>query len=480
MPTTQELPDCHLLKPPILITPSGPTPHHALSLSNLDDQKFLRFSIKYLYLFRKSVPPESLKASLAKALVDYYPLAGRLRSAGNTDGGGGGGDVDQRLEVDCNGEGAVFAEASMDITGEEFLELSWWPNRSWRKLLYKVEAHSFLGVPPLIVQVTNLRCGGMILCTAISHCLCDGIGTSQFLHAWAHLTTKPGAPLPVLPFHGRHVLRPRPPPHASSPHPAYTRSLPSRNDKAAPPADVHRYLQSQPLVPVSVTFSPSLILRLKRRCVPSLKCTSFEALAAHTWRSWARSLADPPASAASSLTPLHAVKLLFSVNVRDRVDPKLPHGYYGNGFVLGCAPAAVRDLVGSNLASAVKLVQAAKSRVDGAYVRTTLEVLEDKAAKTDLAASLVISQWANLGLEGIDFGEGRAAFMGPLTSDVYCLFLPVAEEPHAVRVLVSMPECVAEKFEFYMKGFAEREEENGNGNGNGCGGEGDGLCCEDV
>ncbi|KAI6688281.1 hypothetical protein NL676_025109 [Syzygium grande] len=450
MPTNLELPDCHLLKPPILITPSSPTPHHALSLSNLDDQKFLRFSIKYLYLFRKSVPSECLKASLAKALVDYYPLAGRLRSAGNTDSCSGG-DDDQRLEVDCNGEGAVFAEASMDITVEEFLGLSCWPNRSWRKLLYKVEAHSFLGVPPLIVQVTNLRCGGMILCTAISHCLCDGIGTSQLLHAWAHLSAKPGAPLPVLPSHGRHVLRP----------------------------------QSPPLVPVSVTFTTSLILRLKRRCVPtvpSLKCTTFEALAAHTWRSWARSLADPSSSSSSSspLTPLHAVKLLFSVNVRDRLDPKLPLGYYGNGFVLGCALATVRDLVGSNLASAVKLVQAAKSRVDGDYARSTVETLEDKAARTDLSASLVISQWSNLGLEDVDFGEGKAAFMGPLTSDVYCLFLPVAEEPRAVRVLVSMPECVAEKFEFHMKGFVEREEKNGNGIGNGCGGEGDGLCCEDV
>ncbi|XP_030527344.2 alcohol acyltransferase 9 [Rhodamnia argentea] len=470
MPTTQELPDCHLLKPPTLITPSSPTPHHALSLSNLDDQKFLRFSIKYLYLFRKSVPPESLKASLAKALVDYYPLAGRLRSAGNGDGGG---DDDQRLEVDCNGEGAVFAEASMDITVDEFLALSEWPNSSWRKLLYKVEAPSFLGVPPLVVQVTNLRCGGMILCTAISHCLCDGVGTSQFLHAWAHLSTKPDASIPVLPFHGRHVLRRQFPILTNSPHSAYTRSVPSWNDKTVVP-DIHGYLQSQPLIPVSITFTPPDILRLKRQCVPSLKCTSFEALATHTWRSWIRSLVDP--SSSSALTSLHAVKLLFSVNVRDRLDPKLPHGYYGNGFVLGCAPAKVRDLVGSNLADAVKLVQTAKSRVDGDYVRSALETLEDKAAKTDLSASLVISQWSNLGLEGVDFGEGKAAFMGPLTSDVYCLFLPVAEEPQAVRVLVSVPERAADRFEFYMKGFVEREEKNVNG----CGGEGDGLNCEDL
>jgi len=77
--------------------------------------------------------------------VHYYPLAGRLRAST---------EVDQKLEVDCNGEGAVFAEAFMDITAEEFLDLSMKPNKSWRKLLYRVEAQSFLDIPPLVVQVS--------------------------------------------------------------------------------------------------------------------------------------------------------------------------------------------------------------------------------------------------------------------------------------------------------------------------------------
>jgi len=144
MLTSAELPDCCYPNQPILICPSCPTPKHSLYLSNLDDQKFLRFSIKYLYLFKKSVSLDCLKYSLSKVLVDYYPLAGRLRATS---------EDDQKLKVDCNGEGAVFAEAFMDITAEEFLELSKKPNRSWRKLLYRVEALSFLDVPPLVVQV---------------------------------------------------------------------------------------------------------------------------------------------------------------------------------------------------------------------------------------------------------------------------------------------------------------------------------------
>lgn len=145
-----ELPDCFYTEEATLIHPSSPTPNHFLYLSNLDDQKFLRFSIKYLYLFKKSVNIDILKTSLATVLVHYYPLAGRLTKSPQADD-----HVvdDHKLEVDCNGQGAVFAHAYMDITAHDFLQISNKPNRSWRKLLYRVEAHTFLDIPPLIVQV---------------------------------------------------------------------------------------------------------------------------------------------------------------------------------------------------------------------------------------------------------------------------------------------------------------------------------------
>lgn len=145
MYNSPELPDCSYENQPVLVAPLTPTPTHSLYLSNLDDQKFLRFSIKYLYLFRKSVSPDLLKYSLSRLLVHYYPLAGRLRASS---------DDDQKLEILCNGEGCVFAEASMDFTAEDFLLLSRKPNRSWRKLLYRVEAQSFLDIPPLVIQVS--------------------------------------------------------------------------------------------------------------------------------------------------------------------------------------------------------------------------------------------------------------------------------------------------------------------------------------
>ncbi|CAL9108015.1 unnamed protein product [Musa acuminata var. zebrina] len=425
-----EIPDCCYPKEPVLVRPSSSKRRHTLYLSNLDDQKFLRFSIKYLYVYKRSVGVEALTTSLSKVLVDYHPLAGRLRPVGE-DG--------EKCQVDCNGEGALLAEAYVDLTAEEFLQGCGRPNRSWRKLLYRVEAQSFLDVPPLVVQqVTHLSCGGMILCTAINHCLSDAIGTAQFLHAWALLAAKPDANLPVNAFHDRCILKPRVPPEIAFSHPEFS-SPPAQDSHSG---DLFQFLLSQPLVPVSLTFTPSQILHLKKQSVPSIKCTSFEVLASHVWRAWIKSL-DPPASL--------RIKLLFSMNVRGRLKPELPGGYYGNGFVLACAETSVEELVTSNAHHGIKLVQEAKKRVTGEYVRSMIDLLEERRVKPDLSSSLVISSWTKLGLEELDFGGGRPLHMGPLASEIYCVFLPVTGDLHAFTMIMSVPHEIADRFQQYCR-----------------------------
>ncbi|CAJ1972475.1 unnamed protein product [Sphenostylis stenocarpa] len=454
MSKSMELPDCVYPRPPFTILPCAPTPKHSLHLSNLDNQKFLRFSIKYVYLFKQCVSLDVLKSSLSRVLVDYYPLAGRLRRSSICK------EDDHKLEVDCNGEGAVFAEAFMDATAEQLLEPCKLPNNSWRKLYYKVEAQSFFDVPPLVIQVTSLRCGGMILCTAINHCLCDGIGTSQFLHDWAYLTKEPSNELPITPFHGRHVLNPRDPPQVHFTHAGYTRI-----NSASHPVDLQKWMMmmpSQSLVATSFTFEPSEVLRLKKQCASSPKrITTFKIVAAHTWRAWVKS---------QNLSPTLTVKLLFSVNVRKKVN--FPDGYYGNGFVLACAESTVRDLVtvnndnnkgDSDISHGLKVLQQAKASLDEeGYIRSMVDLLEDKMVGVDLSTSLVISQWSRLGLEDVDFGLGKPLYMGPLTSSIYCLFLPVVGDANAVRVLLSVPESVVESFRYHMVvKVNEIEHENG-------------------
>ncbi|KAF7020984.1 hypothetical protein CFC21_034010 [Triticum aestivum] len=428
---------------PVLVPPRRPTPRHELYLSNLDDQRFLRFSIKYLYVFSAgaAVPADALRSALAEALVDYYPLAGRLRP--------GDGEEEGKLAVDCNAEGALFAEGSLPgLAAADFLRGGGaTPHKSWRKLLYRVDAHGFVGVPPLVVQVTHLGCGGMVLCTAINHCLCDGIGTAQFLHAWARAARSDIAGAGEHPVvHDRRALRPRCPPRVEFAHPEYCQDAVA-HDKPT----LLDHLLGQPLSPVSLTFTGAHLGHLKKQLLLSAqalkRCTSFEALAATVWRAWVRAL-DPPAAL--------RVKLLFSVNARRHLKPELPKGYYGNGFVLGCAESTAGQVAAvAAPATVIRLVQKAKERVDDDYVRSMVDLLEERrvgtggGAKPDLSASLVISAWTRLGLEDLDFGAGTPAHMGPLTSEIYCVFVPVAGDPGGVTVLVSVPQAAADKFEHY-------------------------------
>lgn len=156
---------------------------------------------------------------------------------------------------------------------------------------------------------------------------------------------------------------------------------------------------------------------------------------------------------ALDLPPSLPVKLLFSVNARSKLKPGLPRGFYGNGFVLACAESLVEQLVRSNGYYSVKLVKEAKESVNNEKVRSVIDLLEERKMIPDLSASLVISQWAKLGLEDLDFGEGRPLHMGPLTSEIYCIFLPVVGDFHAFTVLMSVPEKAAENFEQFLKAY---------------------------
>jgi hypothetical protein len=88
---------------------------------------------------------------------------------------------------------------------------------------------------------------------------------------------------------------------------------------------------------------------------------------------------------ANEAPPSLRVKLLFSVDVRRaaargaRAAPGLR--WERNGFVLGCAESTVVQLTSSSSSAArygVRLVQEAKECVDDDYVRSMVELLEER------------------------------------------------------------------------------------------------------
>nr|GFB70631.1 benzyl alcohol O-benzoyltransferase-like [Tanacetum cinerariifolium] len=80
---------------PELIAPASPTPRELKRLSDIDDQEGLWIHISAIFFYRPSANMNNkdhvsvIREALAKVLVFYYPLVGRLKEgpATKVDGG---------------------------------------------------------------------------------------------------------------------------------------------------------------------------------------------------------------------------------------------------------------------------------------------------------------------------------------------------------------------------------------------------------
>ncbi|TVU48137.1 hypothetical protein EJB05_07763, partial [Eragrostis curvula] len=102
-------------RPAVLVAPAAPTPRELKRLSDIDDHDRLRLHIATIqfYCRRESMtgvdPVVVIRDAVAKALVHYYPWAGRLKELEG-----------RKLALDCTGEGVLFVEADADVCLEQF------------------------------------------------------------------------------------------------------------------------------------------------------------------------------------------------------------------------------------------------------------------------------------------------------------------------------------------------------------------------
>ncbi|KAM0848080.1 hypothetical protein ACQ4PT_054604 [Festuca glaucescens] len=133
------------------------------------------------------------------ALVLFYPLAGRLGMA-----------PDGRVEIDCNGEGAVFVVAQSDVELDDLEDFE--PSKAMSDMFvppYDKEVGA--GAPLLLLQVTFLRGGGVVLGTGMHHYALDGRSSFHFIQTWSSLARGAAGDV-VPPFLDRSPLRARSPP----------------------------------------------------------------------------------------------------------------------------------------------------------------------------------------------------------------------------------------------------------------------------
>nr|CAB3481082.1 unnamed protein product [Digitaria exilis] len=354
-----------------LVAPSEDTPRRELWLSNLD-LAVPKTHTPLVYYYPSPAAnggdaitategrpddtffsPERLKAALAKALVPFYPLAGRL-----------GVGEDGRLQIDCNAEGALFAVARADFAGDDVFGRDYEPSPEVRRMFVPFVPS---GDPPCVMsmfQVTFLKCGGVVLGTGIHHVTMDGMGAFHFIQTWTGVSRGldvADACGPTPPFHDRTLLRPRSPPSPTLDHPVYSPSLLNGRPR--------------PFVTRVYSVSPKLLADVKSRCAPGV--STYCAVTAHLWRAMCAARGLPHGS---------ETRLRVPANVRHRLRPPLPRSYFGNAIVRDLVTTRVEDVLARPLGFVAQAIKDAVDRVDDAYVRSVVDYLEVESEKGSQAA----------------------------------------------------------------------------------------------
>ncbi|KAL1216515.1 Omega-hydroxypalmitate O-feruloyl transferase [Cardamine amara subsp. amara] len=395
-------------------TPANQSPHHCLYLSNLDDIIGARVFTPSVYFYPSSNNQESLvlkrlQDALGEVLVPYYPLSGRLREVENG-----------KLQVFFGEEqGALMVSANSSMALADLGDLTV-PNPAWLPLIFQdpeEEAYKILDMPLLIAQVTFFTCGGFSLGIRLCHCICDGFGAMQFLGSWA-ATAKTGKlitdPEPVW---DREAFKPRNPPMVKYPHHEYL-PIEERSNLT------NSLWETKPLQKcyrISKEFQ-CRVKSIAQRQDSSLVCSTFDAMAAHLWRSWVKALDVKPLD--------YNLRLTFSVNLRTKLETlTLRKGFYGNVVCLACAMSSVDSLVNDPLSKTTRLVQEARVRVSEDYLRSMVDYVEVKRpTKLEFGGKLMITQWTRFEMyETADFGWGKPVYAGPIDlrpTPQVCVLLP--------------------------------------------------------
>lgn len=405
------------------VKPADPTWKGSLSLSEWDQIGFVNH-IPTTYFYPPGPTPvetitESLKESLSRALVSFYPLAGRLQWI---DGG--------RLELNCNAMGVPFVEAESESKLDDFGDFS--PSPVFSHLSPNVDHTSPIHEQPLfLVQLTRFSCGGISLGLAISHVVVDGLSALRFINEWINLARgEPWGKPPVL--DRKALLRAGDLPLVAD-----------HGDDKLPIQFDHSDFDHPPLLlgqsccmDERKKKCTGALLKLSKEQVEKLKVMAnesrgsnteaysrYEILAGYLWRC---------ACKARRHSHEQLTTLGVCLDSRGRMTPPLPLEYFGNAAFIVTATSNAGELLSKPLGFAVSKVREAVGKVTNEYVWSAIHYLKSQRDLTqfrDLNAvwgyqgpsfgnpNLVVMSWMTLPVYGLDFGWGKEVYMDPGTHE---------------------------------------------------------------
>ncbi|KAJ6858079.1 hypothetical protein NC652_040579 [Populus alba x Populus x berolinensis] len=273
------------------------------------------------------------------------------------------------------------------------------------------------------LEVTRLKCGGIVFAIRLNHTMSDATGLNQFLSAMCEMVH--GAQTPsIQPVWKRQVLNARNPPQVTCLHHEYDQLVDDTTDNVPLTKKTHR----------SFFFGSAHISAIRGFAPLHLRhCSTFDVLTAFLWR--CRTIALQP-------NPNDEMRILCIVNARNRFNPPLPRGF------------------------TLELVRKAKANVTEEYMRSVADLLVIKGRPWyTMVRSYLVSDVTRAMFAEMNLGWGKPKYGGPAKGNVASFQIPYRTEKGEDGVLVTLclPTPAMERF---VKELDSTFKEQSNGGGN--------------
>ncbi|KAF3340684.1 10-deacetylbaccatin III 10-O-acetyltransferase-like protein [Carex littledalei] len=405
------------------VRPDAATPSDTLCLSVIDRVAGLRHMVRSLHVFKQGHEARRvIRDALSKALVKYYPFAGRFLDPVRED---------EEVRVACTGEGVWFVEAEAGCSLEEANYLDHPLLISQDDLLPEPDMHIDPLTLPLMIQVTEFTCGSFVVGLISVHTIADGLGAGQLMNAIGAMARGLDK-LPVDPVWARDLI-PNPPKLPPGPPPEFPSFDLQYNTTDLSPADISSTKASY--------FEAT-----------GQHCSTFDVSISKVWQARVRAI---------RLGPQEPVHVCFFANTRHLLQQVLPQegGFYGNCFYTVTVTSTSEVVSRAELIDVVRIIRDEKARLPVHFARWAAgDLKEDPYELTFSYNSLFVSDWTRLGFLEVDYGWGPPVHVTPFAYYTFMSVAIIGAPPAPKKGVRIMTQCVEKEhllaFQQEMKAVA--------------------------
>lgn len=401
-------------KAPVLVAPAEETPTGCLPLSFFDRLPAVNFFVEVLFVFRHGdEPARVIREAIAKVLVPYFPVAGRLAKDA----------ADGELRVACTGEGLWFVEASSGFGLEDVKYLECQPLMVPKDQLLPVLPPDIdqSEVPFMMLQVTEFKCGGFTIGFRGSHIMFDAIGAGQFKIAMGEMARGLAQPT-TRPLWCRDAI----------PSPPSLRDEIQLVHSAALTASKFEHYTTD----VSLDTIKQLQNDLSEE--KGQRISVFDVVTAKLWQCRTRAIGQPPEA---------DVTLSFPANIRQELHKELPadqgRGYYGNCTFPFVVKANSGQIANGTLSEIISLITEAKRSLP---TKVSRFLKDEKDGKGEALSMLTygttnLTDMRRVGFSDVDYGWGAPSHVVPLVDGPVNLCL-IVNSPLGKKHIRLLTHCV--------------------------------------